>query len=89
MAQLVKNPPAMRKTWVQKISWRRERLSTPIFWLREFHGLYSPWGCKESDTTEQLSLSVSFLAKEVILDFTLCSPESYKCELNLNCLMEL
>ena len=22
----------------------------------EFHGLYSPWGCKESDTTERLSL---------------------------------
>ena len=22
---------------------------------REFQGLYSPWGCKESDTTEQLS----------------------------------
>ena len=27
-----------------------------IFWPREFHGLYSPWGCKESDRTEQLSL---------------------------------
>ena len=23
------------------------------------HGLYSPWGCKESDTTEQLSVSLS------------------------------
>ena len=22
----------------------------------EFHGLYSPWGCKELDTTEHLSL---------------------------------
>ena len=31
---------------------RRERLSTPVFWPREFHGLYSPWGRKESDTTE-------------------------------------
>ena len=27
------------------------------FWPGEFHGLYSPWGCKELDTTEQLSLS--------------------------------
>ena len=34
----------------------KEQLSTPIFWLGEFHGLYSPWGRKESDTTEQLSL---------------------------------
>ena len=33
--------------------WRRERLLTPVFWPGEFHGLYSPWGCKESDTTGQ------------------------------------
>ena len=30
----------------------------PIFWPGEFHGLYSPWGRKESDMTEQLSLSL-------------------------------
>ena len=42
--------------WVGKIPWRRERLPTPIFWSREFNGLYSPRGHKESDTTEQLSL---------------------------------
>ena len=34
--------------------WRRERLPTPVLWPGEFHGLYSPWGHKESDTTEQL-----------------------------------
>ena len=33
------------------------RLSTPVFWPGEFHGLYSPRGCKESDTTEWLSQS--------------------------------
>ena len=38
-----------------KIPQRRERLPTPVFWPGEFHGLYSPWGHKESDTTEQLS----------------------------------
>ena len=27
--------------WVGKIPWRRDRLSTPGFWLGEFHGLYS------------------------------------------------
>ena len=27
-------------------------LPTPIFWPGEFHGLYSPWGLKELDTTE-------------------------------------
>ena len=40
--------------------WRRERLPTPVFWPREFHGPYSPWDCKESAMTERLSLS-SFL----------------------------
>ena len=40
-----------------KIPWRREWLLTPVFLLGEFHGLrslvgYSPWGHKESDTTE-------------------------------------
>ena len=45
--------------WVGKIPWRRERLLTPVFWLGEFHGLYSPWGCKELDTTERLSFYFS------------------------------
>ena len=35
----------------------RERLPTPVFWPGEFHGLYSPWGHKESDMIEQLSFS--------------------------------
>ena len=30
-------------------------LPTPVFWPREFHGLYSPWDCKESDTPERVS----------------------------------
>ena len=38
--------------WVGKMPWRRERLPTPVFWPGEFHGLYSPCGHKESDTTE-------------------------------------
>ena len=44
--------------WVGKISWRRERLSTPAFWPEECHGPYSPWDRKELDTTERLSLSL-------------------------------
>ena len=56
VAQLVKNPPTMRDTWVQSLSWedpwRRERLPTPVFWPGEFHGVCSPWGRQESDTTE-------------------------------------
>ena len=70
IAQLVKNLPAMQERpwfdpWVGKICWRRERLPTPVFWPWEFQGLYSPWGRKESDTTEQLSLSFfSFTIKQ-------------------------
>ena len=31
---------------------RKEGLPTPVFWPGEFHGLYSPWGRKESNMTE-------------------------------------
>ena len=66
-AQIAKNSPAMRETWVQPLSWedplslwRRERLPTLVFWPGEFHGQsspagYSPWGRTELDTTEWLS----------------------------------
>ena len=37
---------------VGKIPWRKEWLPTPVFWPGEFHGLYNPWDCKESDTTQ-------------------------------------
>ena len=45
--------------WVGKIPWRREWLPTPVIWPGEFHGLYSPWGRKELDTAECLSLCTS------------------------------
>jgi len=34
---------------------------TPVFWPEEFHGLYSPWGRKESNMTERLSLSKLYM----------------------------
>ena len=50
----------MQETWVWSLvwedPWRRETLLTPVSWPGEFHQLYDPWGCKESDTTERLSL---------------------------------
>ena len=50
--------------WVIKIPWWREWLPTPVFLPEEFQGKrrlagYSPWGRKESDMTEQLTLSLS------------------------------
>ena len=54
--QLVKNPPTCGRPvfdpWVWKIPWRREQLPTPVFWHGEVHGLCSPLGHKELDTTE-------------------------------------
>ena len=43
---------------------------TPVFWPGEFHRLYSPWGRKESDTTERLShwLSLWPWGKECVTD---------------------
>ena len=33
--------------------------SSAIWCVLEFHGLYRSWGCKELDTTERLSFSLS------------------------------
>ena len=51
VAQLVKNSPAMRETWVGSLGLEdpleKGKATTPVFWPGEFHGLYSPWGHKE------------------------------------------
>ena len=55
------NHPANQETqfdpWVWKLPWRRKWQLTPVFLPGKFHGQmnpagYSPWGLKESDTTE-------------------------------------
>ena len=56
---------------VWKIPWRRAWLPTPVFLPGEFHGQRSlvgssPRGRKESDTTEQLLLSLSPGIKPVL-----------------------
>ena len=52
--------------WVGNIPWRRKWQPAPVLLLGEFHGLrsltsYSPWGRKESDMTEQLSMHTQWL----------------------------
>ena len=56
MAQLVKNPPAMRETWVKPLGWE-----DPLEKGKAAHSSLLAWripwtvyvqGCKESDTTE-------------------------------------
>ena len=56
---------------VRKIPWRRERLPNPVFLPGEFHGQmslvgYSPWGLKEPDMTEQLTLALYFRTKVLL-----------------------
>ena len=60
VAQLVKTLPAVQETWVRSLGWEhpleKGMAPTPVFWTGEFHELNSPWGNKELDTTERLSL---------------------------------
>ena len=49
--------------WVGKVPWRRVWLPTPVLFPGKPHGQrslagYSPWGHKESDMTEWLTLSL-------------------------------
>ena len=44
--------------WVRKIPWNRKQRPPPVFLPGKFHGQrspagYSPWGCKELDTTKR------------------------------------
>ena len=62
--QLVKNLPAMQETWVQFLGGEdplEKEMAThfPVSLPGESHGQrrlegYSPWGCKELDTTYRL-----------------------------------
>ena len=69
MAQLVKKKIHLQcrwsgfYLWIGKISWRRERLPTSVFWPGE------SGGHKELDTTEWHSLSLGYL-RAIIRDVT-------------------
>ena len=62
---MVKNPPAMQKTWVRSVGWEdplekgmathSSILAWRIPWTEEPDS-YSPWSQKESDMTERLTL---------------------------------
>ena len=76
VAQTVKHLPAMQETWVRSLgqedpvekemATHSSPLAWKIPWMEEPVG-YSPWGRKESDTTEPLStcthvvISLTFL----------------------------
>ena len=65
VAQTVKNLPAMQRPgfdpWDGKTLWRRGWQPTPVLFPGTSHGQrsllgYGPWGCKETDRTERLTL---------------------------------
>ena len=72
MAQLVKNLHAVWDTWVRSLGWEDSLetgkathssiLAWRILWT-------SPWGHKELDMTEQLSLSLSLVEKDTDILF--------------------
>ena len=64
MAQTVMSLSAMQETQVSSLGQEdpleKTMAAPPVLLLGEFHGQrslmgYSPWGCKESDTSERLS----------------------------------
>ena len=65
---MVKNLPAIQVTWVWSLGLEdplekgmaphSNILAWRITWTEESGGLYSPWGCTESDTIEWLTLSL-------------------------------
>ena len=67
MAQNVKNLSAMRETWVGSLGWEdsleKKRathssiLAWRIPWTERSLAGYSPWGGKESDAAERVTLS--------------------------------
>ena len=85
----------MQETWIRPLGredpfWRRAWQPTPVFLPGEFHGQkslagYSPWGHKESDKPDQLTLSLFYFfllygwwMKVTQLCLTLCNPKDYK-----------
>ena len=94
--------------WSERLPWSRKWQPIPVFLPGESHGQrrlagYSPWGCKELDTTEQLNTDTHRHNlkidpggwKHSSISFSLCvievyirlSDEGRKEELNLRAIL--
>ena len=86
---------ALASKLISELLWRRKWQLTPVFLPGKSHGRrsltgYSPWGCKESDTTEPLHFSFNWRRKRQPTPVSLpgkshgqrslvgCSPRGYK-----------
>ena len=72
---VIKNPPAVQETQVPSLGWEdpleKGMVTHSNFLPGKFYGQrslvdYSPWGAKELDLTEQLSLSLFFFFFQLI-----------------------
>ena len=66
VVQLIRNLPATQETWVQSLGWEDspgEGKGNPLQYSgleKSMNCVYNPWGHKELDTTDRLSLSFTF-----------------------------
>ena len=73
VAQIVKNLPAMQETWVwslgQEDALEKATHSSILAWRISQRSLggYSPWGCKESDTSEWLTFHTSHFTLHILI----------------------
>ena len=64
VAQLVKNLPVIQfQSLGCEDLLEKGKVPTPAFWPGEFHGLYNPWGHRESEMTEWLSLHFTLMRR--------------------------
>ena len=85
---MVKNLPAMHKTWVQPLVWedpleKGMALPSPVFLPGESHGQrslvgYSSWSHKESDTTDQRAHCPMLTSKEGWFAGMLTNPKTHR-----------
>ena len=94
VAQMVKNLPAVQETRVQSLSWEypleKIMATYPVFLPGKSHGErslmgYSPWGCKESNTTatDTFSIKQSVLERKLQRNFYLILAFLYESSLLL------
>ena len=86
VAQMVKNLPTMQETqvWSKEDPQENGMQPTPVFLSGESHGQrsqvgYSPWGRRESDKTERLTLSLYFQKERSIMERGWDRQEGYLC----------
>ena len=80
MAQLVKNPPVTQETPVQSLGWEdplEEGMATHSSILAWRIPMDRGWGCKELDTTEQLSTALLLRLAPELMNYLIYLPFTY------------